>query len=365
MNITSIVPLLLKWFAQNARNLPWRHQQTPYRVWVSEIMLQQTRVEAVKGYFNRFMQEVPDIRVLAALPEERLLKLWEGLGYYSRAKNLQKAARIAVEKYQGELPNSYAELLKLPGIGSYTAGAVASIAFHIPVPAVDGNVLRVWMRLTADSADISDAAVKKQVEQALLPLMPEKESGNFNQALMELGAVVCVPNAVPKCEKCPVSAICMAHQAGRELQFPVKKPKPPRRIEERTLLLMEQSGRIAIRRRPPKGLLASLWELPGFEGTLSQEQAVAAVRSFGLEPVRLTPLPPAKHIFTHIEWHMTGWRVQLEPAVGSPELVWADSQTLHEKYPLPSAFRSYLRQFLQDKIMDRGSLDLNAKNAEK
>ncbi len=347
MNMNQIVQPLLQWFEQNKRDLPWRHNCTPYRVWVSEIMLQQTRVEAVKGHFSHFLQAAPDIPALAALPEEKLLKLWEGLGYYSRARNLQKAAKQIMEQYGGNMPAVYEQLLALPGIGSYTAGAVASIAFGLPVPAVDGNVLRVWMRLTADHADIADLRTKRQTEAALQPLMPAEHSGTFNQALMELGAMVCVPNAAPKCSSCPLAEFCEAHRQGTELQFPVKKPKPPRRVEQRTILLLEQEGRLALRRRPPKGLLASLWELPGFGGALTQEQAVEAVRSLGLEPVRLKPLPPAKHIFTHIEWHMTGWRVWLAPLPEAQKLTWADADELRAGYPLPSAFRPFLREFLQ------------------
>ncbi len=346
MNMKNIVSPLLNWYGQNARDLPWRYNRNPYRVWISEIMLQQTRVEAVKGYFSRFLKAAPDIPSLAVLPQEKLLKLWEGLGYYSRVRNLQKAAKQAMEQYGGKLPATYEQLLALPGIGSYTAGAVASIAFGQPVPAVDGNVLRVWMRLTADDLDISDPAVKKRTERVLLPIMPGTRSGDFNQALMELGALVCIPHAAPHCLLCPVADFCAAHRMGKELQFPVKKPKPPRRVEQKTILLLEMDGRLAIRRRPSKGLLASMWELPGFEGVLSQADAVAATRSLGLEPIRLQPLAPSKHIFTHVEWHMTGWRVQLAPSENN-QLVWADAENLVKRYPMPSAFRPFLQIYLQ------------------
>jgi len=348
MELPQIVQPLLDWYAINARDLPWRRQRTPYRVWVSEIMLQQTRVEAVKGYFERFLSAAPDISTLAALPEERLLKLWEGLGYYSRAKNLQKAARLCVERYGGQLPDDYDALLSLPGVGPYTAGAVASIAFGLPVPAVDGNVLRVWSRLCADGADIADPVVKKRVEAAFAEIMPEGESGQFNQSLMELGATVCVPNAVPKCEICPVRTFCDAHIAGKETNYPRKRPKPPRRVEERTLLLLERGGHIAVRQRVGKGLLASLWELPGFDGALGKDEAVAAVRSLGLEPLRLTPLFPYKHIFTHIEWHITGWRVKLGPDGEGIGLTWTTAAELSGERPLPSAFRPYLNEFFAE-----------------
>lgn len=353
MELSDIVRPLLTWYGQNARDLPWRRDVTPYRVWISEVMLQQTRVEAVKGYFERFLAAAPDIPALAALPEQRLLKLWEGLGYYSRAKNLRRAAQVCCERHGGALPDEYDALLRLPGIGPYTAGAVASIAFGRPVPAVDGNVLRVWSRLTADGADIADPAVKPRVTAALAACMPAGESGAFNQSLMELGATVCVPNAAPNCEKCPVRTMCKAYLSGKEIEFPFKHPKPPRRIEERTLLLLERGGALALDRRPERGLLASLWELPGAAGTLTQEEAVAAVRALGLEPLRLTPLAPYRHIFTHVEWRISGWRVKLPPEDAGAGLVWAGPGELGGSYPLPSAFRPYLAAFLEGEKPDR------------
>lgn len=340
----AIVQPLLDWYRANARDLPWRHNVTPYRVWISEIMLQQTRVETVKGYFSRFLAALPDIPALAAVPEQALLKLWEGLGYYSRARNLQKAAQCVVAQYGGELPASYEALLQLPGIGSYTAGAIASIAFGLPVPAVDGNVLRVLTRVAADRSDIADPRTKKAVEAALRPLMPGAASGSLNQAFMELGATVCVPNAQPCCLECPLVALCEGHLQGIAETLPFKKPKPPRRVEARTIFVLEQEGRLALRRRPPKGLLASLWELPGAEGHLDDAGVVAAVRALGFEPVRLYPLPPVKHIFTHVEWRMNGWRVQLAPGK-SGALTWATRAELQDKYPLPSAFRPFLQEW--------------------
>lgn len=341
--LQAVVQPLLRWYAQNARDLPWRHEVTPYRVWVSEIMLQQTRVEAVKGYFQRFLAALPDIPALAAAPQEQLLKLWEGLGYYSRARNLQKAAQVLVSDYAGALPADDKALLALPGIGSYTAGAIASIAFHLPVPAVDGNVLRVLARLRADSANILDPAVKKRAEALLAPLMPGARSGTFNQALMELGATVCVPNAPPRCAQCPVSALCRARQQGCAAQLPYRAPRKPRRVEQRTVFLLEQAGKVALRRRPAKGLLASLWELPGVPGWLEQEQAVDALRALGVEPLRLLPLPPAKHVFTHVEWQMHAWRAQVAlPLPESCSLQWAMPEELAQTYALPSAFRPFL-----------------------
>lgn len=336
------VPALLAWYAENARDLPWRRDVTPYRVWISEIMLQQTRVEAVKDYYWRFLAAVPDISTLAQLPEEQLFKLWEGLGYYSRARNLQRAARVCVSDYGGELPRDYGTLLRLPGIGPYTAGAIASIAFGIPVPAVDGNVLRVWSRFFADGADMTDAAEKRRVTAALGSCIPLQASGAFNQALMELGATVCLPNGEPKCDHCPISTQCKAHLSGSENLFPLRIDKKPRKIEERTVFLIESGSRFAIRKRPERGLLASLWELPGVEGTLTREEAIAAIRAFGAEPLRLLPLAPYKHVFTHIEWHVSGWRVRLSPEAENGSFVWADREELRDRYPMASAFRPYL-----------------------
>lgn len=236
--LEQIVEPLLGWFGEHARILPWREQPQPYRVWVSEIMLQQTRVEAVKPFFERFTQALPDVRSLAECPEDKLLKLWEGLGYYNRVRNMQKAAQNMVEFYDGEMPADYEKLLGLPGIGPYTAGAVASIAFEIPVPAVDGNVLRVITRITQNDGDILKQSVKRQVEEELLAVMPKGRSGAFNQALMELGATVCVPNGAPKCDECPLSGLCLAHQNGKEMDYPKKAQKKPRKIEKKTVLVL-------------------------------------------------------------------------------------------------------------------------------
>lgn len=310
--LEQIVEPLLGWFGEHARILPWREQPQPYRVWVSEIMLQQTRVEAVKPFFERFTQALPDVRSLAECPEDKLLKLWEGLGYYNRVRNMQKAARNMVEFYDGEMPADYEKLLGLPGIGPYTAGAVASIAFEIPVPAVDGNVLRVITRITQNDGDILKQSVKRQVEEELLAVMPKGRSGAFNQALMELGATVCVPNGAPKCEECPLSGVCLAHQNGKEMDYPKKAQKKPRKIEKKTVLVIRDGSRAAIRKRPAKGLLAGLYELPNLSGWLSQDEVLDWLKQEGLSPIRIRRLSDAKHIFSHIEWHMTGYVVLVE-----------------------------------------------------
>ena len=222
-NLEQIVQPLLRWFDQNARILPWRDQPTPYRVWVSEIMLQQTRVEAVKPFYQRFMEALPDIQTLANCEEEELLKLWEGLGYYNRVRNMQIAARTVIEEYGGKLPDDYLELQQLKGIGSYTAGAISSIAYGKVAPAVDGNVLRVISRVTLSREDILKQSVKRGIEQAIVEIMPADRPGAFNQALMELGAMVCVPNGEPHCESCPLKELCLARKMGAMDEIPVKK----------------------------------------------------------------------------------------------------------------------------------------------
>ena len=346
-DLKEMIDPLTAWYRANKRDLPWRREVTPYRVWISEIMLQQTRVEAVKDYFLRFTQALPDAKALAEIPEQQLLKLWEGLGYYSRARNLQKAAKEIVTEYGGQLPASYEKLIGLPGIGPYTAGAVASIAFGIPVPAVDGNVLRVVSRLTADDADIADPRTKKAMEERLAAIIPASCPGDFNQAIMELGATVCVPNGPPDCARCPLSSGCEAFRRGIQTTLPVKAAAKPRKIQPRTILALVRDGRIAIRRRPARGLLAGLWELPGVDETLDQSGVIAKAREWGFEPLRAEQLPDAKHIFTHIEWRMTGWRITVAEDCESAGLVWVDPERLTEDYPLPSAFSAYLQPFLE------------------
>lgn len=354
---------LLEWFDKNARVLPWREQPEPYRVWVSEIMLQQTRVEAVKPFFARFMEALPDVTALAECPEERLLKLWEGLGYYNRVRNMQIAAKTVVSEYDGRLPADYDALLHLKGIGSYTAGAIASIAFGIPVPAVDGNVLRVISRVLASEADITRQSVKKEMEEMLLESMPKARAGAYNQALMELGALVCVPNGAAKCDVCPLANLCEARKKDIVMELPKKAPKKERRIEYRTVLIIKDGDRVAIDKRPPRGLLAGLYELPNEKNTLSQEEVLALLKERGLEPIRIKKLVQAKHIFSHVEWHMTGYAVLVdEPAhsEGSTYVfkdadgrensyLFIEPEKTQEQYPIPAAFAAYM-EYLQIKL---------------
>ena len=346
--LSDIPKPLLKWYDSNRRMLPWREEPTPYRVWVSEIMLQQTRVEAVKPYFERFMQALPDIKTLAYADEEELLKLWEGLGYYNRVRNLQKAALQIMEEYDGNMPADYDKLISLKGIGSYTAGAISSIAFNRVQPAVDGNVLRVLSRIRKDDSNISDAKVRTAIEEELRANMPLNRPGDFNQAMMELGACICVPNGAPHCEDCPLAEICSSHQDGTELQYPKKEKAKARSIENKTVLILRDGEKAAIRKRPKRGLLAGMYEFPWVEGHLTTQEIGEYLAERGLKIIRITPLPDAKHIFTHKEWHMRGYMVRVDELEMTgidmvEEFIYAEPDRLEESYPIPSAFSAYTK----------------------
>ncbi len=343
--LEQIVKPLLSWYDGHARVLPWREDKSPYRVWVSEIMLQQTRVEAVKPFFERFLKVLPNVRSLAECSEDELLKLWEGLGYYNRVRNMQKAARVIVEKYAGAFPADYAKLLALPGIGRYTAGAIGSIAFGIQKPAVDGNVLRVLSRVKASYEDVLKQSVKTALEQEVQKIIPKDRAGDFNQALIEIGAVVCVPNGRAKCEECPLAFCCRAKEKGIVEELPKKKAKKERRVEERTVLVLREGDRVAVRKRPSKGLLAGLYELPNLEGILGEEEVLGQVRRWGLSPLRILPLAGAKHIFSHVEWQMTGYAISLEETEDMEQngLFFIEAGETEEKYPIPAAFAAYAR----------------------
>ncbi len=354
---------LLTWYRKNARVLPWREDPSPYHVWVSEIMLQQTRVETVRPYFERFLQVLPDLEALASAEEETLLKLWEGLGYYNRVKNMQKAARKAIGEYGG-LPCTAQELMTLPGIGPYTAGAVASIAFGQPEPAVDGNVLRVMTRLLAYEADITSASVRREIGEALRPHLSEDPSA-FNQALMELGAVICLPNGAPRCEKCPVASLCSAHGTGEELRYPIKKAKKERKIVQKTIFLFEADGKTAVYRRPESGLLSGLWGFPETDDYLEPEETEFWLRERGFDPQEIEPLGEAKHVFSHLEWHMTGYRVRLRSlperyAAGKVDgysdedggftgMIFLPAETILSSCAVPSAYASYTKRLYMEK----------------
>ena len=333
---------LLRWYSAHYRPLPWRNEPTPYHVWVSEIMLQQTRIEAVLPYYRRFIDALPTIADLASAPTEVLLKLWEGLGYYSRVRNMQKAAQMVVDFYGGELPADYDVLLSLPGIGTYTAGAIASIAYDIPVPAVDGNVMRVLARLTADDTDVLSTVGKKKFTALAWELTPEQDAGRFNQALMELGETICIPNGVPACTECPLRDLCDAYRLDCASQLPVRIKKTARRIEERKVAIVciqSNPKRVLLHKRASEGLLADLWELPN---TLS-DNPLDAVPDFLREKCKLVDeLPACKHLFSHIEWQMSGNVYFVSDVTDLPDgFAAADLEELRTIYPLPGAFRKY------------------------
>ena len=340
---------LLQWYDAGHRTLPWREHPTGYYVWISEIMLQQTRVEAVKPYFQRFIEALPDVESLANCEEDKLLKLWEGLGYYNRARNLQKAAKQIMEEFEGQMPHSKEDLLKLSGIGSYTAGAISSIAFGEREAAVDGNVLRILSRLTMDEEDILKETTKRRVEKQLLDVIPRERSGDFNQALMELGAMVCIPNGKPKCEECPWEQICLAHKECREEDFPKKQAKKQRTIEKKTILIIQDENKTAFHKRPSKGLLAGLYEFPTMEGHQTEKRVLAYLKELGLEILRIKKMDSAKHIFSHKEWHMIAYQIRVDElspkgeALEKEKWIFAESKDAEEKYPLPSAFAAYTK----------------------
>ena len=337
---------LLEWYRDNARRLPWRDDPTAYHVWVSEVMLQQTRVAAVLDYYRRFMDEVPDVAALAALPDERLMKLWQGLGYYSRARNLKAAAVQIMSEHGGVFPSDFQSIRALKGVGDYTAGAICSIAFGLPEPAVDGNVLRVVTRVTADGGDISSPAARRRIAGALRAVIPLHAPGAFTQAMMELGATVCLPNGAPLCERCPAAPFCAARREGRTADFPVKAAKKPRRVEERTVWLIFYDGQVALRRRGERGLLAGLWEYPN-------ELSAALPEGWGIVPLADAYGGRAKHIFTHIEWHMTARIIRAASPALPGGWVWAGRDALRDVYPVPSAF-SGLARLVEEQLSSAG-----------
>ena len=342
--LRELIAPLLAWYDNSHRILPWREEPTPYRVWISEIMLQQTRVEAVKPYYERFLTALPDVHALAQAAEDELLKLWEGLGYYNRVRNLQKAAIQIEENYNGKIPGSYEELLKLPGIGSYTAGAIASIAFGQAVPAVDGNVLRILARVLADDGDVMEQKVRRRMEESLLSVMPAERAGDFNQALMELGATVCVPNGAPKCEACPWNMLCRAKACNEIDQYPKKTPKKARTIEEKTILIIQDENKTALCKRPEKGLLAGMYEFPSIQGHKDEKEVLKHLEKMGYKAIHIQKLEQAKHIFSHREWHMLGYAIrvdELERPIESGNLIFVEKGETEEKYPIPSAFSAY------------------------
>ena len=357
------VESLLYWFDTSKRDLPWRHTADPYEIWVSEIMLQQTRVEAVKPYYSNFLKKYPNVDALAKAEDDDLVRIWEGLGYYSRVRNMHKAAVDVMILHGGLFPVSYEVLKTLPGIGDYTAGAVSSIAGGENVPAVDGNVLRVYTRFTADSEEITDAKCVKRIREELAEIMRERAlndeakedlytPGKFNSAMMELGAVICLPNGEPKCEECPLKANCRAFAEGTMTEYPKKAPKKARRIEERTIFIIESTGGIALRKRADKGLLAGMYEFPGCDGHLEKKETEKYLKSLGYHPLRIKRVEDARHIFSHVEWHMRAFYALIDDFVDPVKedkrqgIFFVTKEERMKGYALPSAFAAY-KKYIQ------------------
>lgn len=333
---------LIPWYEAHKRELPWRQDKEPYHVWLSEIMLQQTRVEAVKEYYRRFLTTLPTIADLAEAPEEQILKLWEGLGYYNRVRNLQKAAQTICADYAGVFPSEYAQIRSLSGIGDYTAGAIASICFDAPTPAVDGNVLRVYSRLLADDANIDLQTTKKRITRKLQETYPRKNPGIATQALMELGATVCVPNGAPRCDVCPVAEICQARKQDTWRDLPVRSEKKKRKIVDKTVFILLTEDTVALHKRSASGLLAGMWEFPNVDAKLDKQEAVTQVTGWQAEPVDLLMQTSYTHIFSHVEWHMTAYYIRCRKT--NKKWKWVTKESLDETYALPSAFRPFREQ---------------------
>ena len=329
---------LLPWYAENRRDLPWRKDREPYHIWVSEIMLQQTRVEAVKGYYARFLEKLPTIEALAQADDDTLHKLWEGLGYYSRVRNLKKAAGQIMVRYDGIFPSDHTQVSDLAGIGPYTAGAICSIAFDLPTPAVDGNVLRLISRLTDDDTPIDQPAFRKRITENLAAVYPDR-AGDFTQALMELGATLCGPNRKPECHLCPCMDFCRGYQKGTAQDLPVKKTKSQRREEDKTVFILSCDGFYALQKRPNKGLLAGLWEFPNVPGKLDIHEAIAEVEKKGIKVKEITRQVEKKHIFTHIQWNMSGVYAQVKEMAG--DYLWLPAERINAETALPTAFRQF------------------------
>ena len=375
-----LVQSLLEWFWNNRRILPWRENRTAYGTWVSETMLQQTKVATVIPYYNRFLSLFPDIITLSTAPQEEVFKVWEGLGYYSRAKNLQNGAKYCVDHFGGKLPESTGQLLTIPGIGPYTAGAIASLSFGLIEPAVDGNVIRVFSRLFALFVYPQDMKARKEIAETIRVLLPEGNAGDFNEAVMDLGATICTPTN-PNCKSCPLSTLCEAFLIDRQKDLPLKKAKKENPVLPYTILVLQKGAEFFIRKRPNTGLLASLFEFPSFPGHLTSDQLKENInKDFGIPPgqiMSITSLGSSTHIFSHLKWQMEGYHVSLfdgsekqgilsaksaeyfnDQQKVPPPLPFAEKQLQGDFYPInairkmafPSAIRAYTAFILKDLI---------------
>lgn len=331
---------LLNWYQKNKRDLPWRKDQNPYHVWISEIMLQQTRIEAVIGYYDRFIKRLPSIQDLAQINDDELLKLWEGLGYYTRARNLKKAAIMIMEEYDGIFPNTFEQIMSLPGIGEYTASAIGSICFSLKEVTIDGNVLRVYMRLQNCYDNVDDLKIRRKVRNELQKIMPE-EAGDFNQALMELGETICLPNGIPKCSECPLKNFCKSYQNDTYLELPIKNKKKDKKEEKYTILLFYYKSQFVLEKRKESGLLQNLWQFPNIQGHLTKKQLENYLKENKIKFLKVKKSVSYTHIFTHKRWNMISYMVELDK--NDYNMNWNDLKTLKEK-AIPTAFMPFLKE---------------------
>lgn len=332
---------LVSWYQKNKRDLPWRHTKDSYKIWISEVMLQQTRVEAVKEYYKRFLEEIPTLEDLAFISEDKLLKLWEGLGYYSRAKNLKKCAEILVKDGLNALPDTEEEIVKLPGIGPYTAGAILSIAYLKDAPAIDGNVMRVLSRVFADEREINSTVVREYT--ALLKrFMPHFPSDDFTQSFIELGALICIPNGMPKCLECPFEKRCLAHQEKKELDYPKKKEKKTRKKSEKTVFVLKYQNTYALLKRGV-GLLEGMYEFPNVDEELSKKSVKKYLKDQHISFTLIEELGLFKHVFSHVEWLMTAYMIELSNQ--ADDYIWATLEEMSQVYSIPTAFQKIIEKF--------------------
>jgi A/G-specific adenine glycosylase len=334
---------LLAWYTKNRRHMPWREDPLPYHVYLSEIMLQQTQVDTVRAYYLRFLKRFPTLTDLAQASEEEVLKLWEGLGYYSRGRNLLKAAQAIQASYGGEVPSGKAALLALPGIGEYTSRAIRAIAFHQKEIAVDGNLVRVYARLEEDKETRPDV-LKERCETYFRKALNKQDPSAFNQALMDLGEMVCLPKALPLCASCPLRKYCQSAQDGTMLDFPTPKKSKEKRREEWTVLLLETEEEVALYKRPEEGLLASLYAFPMLEGSLNQKAVQTYLQDQSLVSQTLIPLESYEHVFSHLVWEMRGYHVILAEKPAKSPWIWVKKKDLKKGYPLPSAFTPFKKK---------------------
>lgn len=327
---------LINWYKEEKRDLPWRHTSDSYKIWISEVMLQQTRVEAVKEYYKRFLRVLPDIESLANVEEDILLKLWEGLGYYSRAKNLKKCAKEVINLGLKELPKDKETLKNLPGIGPYTTGAILSIAYRKPTPAIDGNVIRILSRIFEDERDLLKTSVKEEYENLLNKFMTKENARDFTEGFIELGALVCLPNGNPICEKCPFQSICKSYKHHTMLNYPVKKEKTKRKIMSKTVYVLEYKGKYVVNKRVNDGLLKGLYELPNLDKVFTKEELKSYLKEKKYNIENIYDLGNFKHIFSHVEWHMTAYFVKLKTKPRNISMY--SKEEIETTYPLPTAF---------------------------